>query len=349
MDWIKKNPATAALIAVSVLAFAAAAILYTRVSSFAANFEPKPLPPGAADKSKTPEIEGQLASARAALGKPAAWQPANDSGILLNSRLYVLKEGKLVTLDDNARFHPPVTNAWIRKFGLDLLSSSVLESDPDNDGFTTIQEWEGADTRSHLDMNGQAILGADGQPLPDDSTNPTDPKSHPPYHTRLRVVGFQNKPFPLRFDGYDVNPKDPTDITVQINPVEGKGRTQFIRIGENIRGTDFKAGSLERKEIEGKDGTKIDASELTLVNNRTGDKVLLPLRKPIISPDTLIRFKYLWVPAGGNPMPDFEKRKGDTFSLPPDSDKTYKIVDIKGGAVVVELPGGELKAFQPSK
>ena len=262
----------------------------------------------------------------------------------------MLKDNKLVTLNIDKPFHPPVSNLWIsKKYGLDLLSSSVLESDPDNDGFTTLQEWEGNDTLSHLDASGHAVIGPDGQPLPDDSTNPVDPKSHPPYHTRLRVVRFESKPFPLLFMTHTVNPQNPRDITVQINSTQRKVATQYVKLGEDIPGTDFKTDTLERKEIPGPEDTRIDVSELTVINKRTGDKAVLPLGKPIISPDTLIHFKYLWVAPGGQPTPDFTRRKGDTFSLAPETDKTYKVIDIKAGEAVIELPGGEKKAFKPAK
>ena len=348
MDWIRKNPAAFALIGISVCVLAATGLLFSRVSSFAESFGPKPEAPRSTEKPKVVEFQA-LTDAREALGKPAVWQPAAGSGVLLTSRLYVLKDGKLVTLERDRMFNPPVPNAWLQKYGLEILNSSVLDSDPDNDGFTTRQEWEGNDGLSHLDAQGRPVIGPDGQPLPDDSTNPIDPKSHPPYHTRLRIIGFENKPFPLLFRGYDINPRNPKDITVQINPTDGGRRTQFVTLGEDIPGTEFKTSTLERKEIPGPDGTRIDASELTVINKRTEDSVVLPLGKRILSPDTLIHFKYLWVQPGGQPTPDFTRRKGDTFSLPPENDKTYKIIDIKTGEVVIELPSGVNKAFKPSK
>ena len=284
MNWIKKNPAKFALIAVAICVIASTVFLAMRVSAFDENFAKKREQTPSVAKVSPLDIE-RLKAVQEALAKPANWQPAKDAGSLLVSKLYVLKDDKLIPPGGQA-FHPPVPNDWLTAHGLDLLSNTVLEDDPDGDGFSTLLEWMGTDTLAHLDENGQPVMGSDGKPLPDDSTDPKDPKSHPPYHTRLQLAKIVYIPFRLQLKSYDINPKNPKDITVQINTIDRGNRTRFITLGEDIPGTNFKTDSFEKKEVPGQDGTKTDASELTIINKETGEKVIMPLGKVVDSPDS---------------------------------------------------------------
>ena len=345
MDWIKKNPAKLTLGIVAILVITATVILWTKVSAFDSNFEGArnmPMSTAPVEKLNTETLD----AASKAMEMPVKWdEPAPDSaGKLLVSKLYVLHDGKL-ELSKDRMFHPPVPNNWLAKYGLNVLSASVLTEDIDGDGFTNLEEWNGLDAVSHLDSNGQPVMGADGQPLPADSTDPKDPNSHPPYHTKLELVRIVDIPFRLRVMSIDVpaKVKKPSDVTVQINTIDRGNKTQFLPVGDDIPGTKFKIESYEQKEIPGADGTKEDASEVTIINKETGEKIVLPLKKIINSPDSYGIFRYKWVKPGGKKTDDFPKRRSETFTLPPDADKTYKLIEIKGRDAVIELPDGTKK------
>ena len=252
MNWIKKNPAKFSLIVTAVLAIASSAFLVTRVLAYDENFEAKraPAPPKApVEKLNLDTLE----ATQRAISEPAKWVPLKDAGNLLVSRLYVLKDDKLIK-PEKGSFNPPIPNDWLGGFGLDFLSKTVLDEDPDKDGFTTRQEWNGMDTVSHLDENGQPVMGPDGKPLPEDSTDPKDPKSHPPYHTRLELAKVVYIPFRLKMQSYDINPRKPLDITVQINAIDRGRKTLFIAVGDDIPGTKFKTESFKKIELPGTDG-----------------------------------------------------------------------------------------------
>lgn len=351
MDWIKKNSTQFALLVVGALAIISAVILFTKVFSFTSSLDSSSTPPPAGGKTETFSTDA-IEKAQKAIDSPAVWQPAKDTGRLFVSRKYVYKDGKLIRPEDGM-FNPPVPNNWLDARGLDPLSAKVLGEDPDKDGFTTRQEWDGTDAMSHLDDNGQPAIGPDGQPLPNDSTNPMDPKSHPPYHTRLqldRIIAFS---FRLQFLAHDYDPKKPEKVQVQINTVDRGKRTYFLGLGEKILGTKFSTKSFEFKEVDSKDGTKKDVSELTVVDDESGKKIVLPLGLVIDSPDRQAVFRYLWFEPGKQEIPKFAKKKDDPFQLPPEiapqSDKTYKLIDIMGSEVVVELPTGERKTFKETK
>jgi len=343
MDWIKKNPAPLSLAIVALLTIGLIALLYTNVSGFDANFQASRDIVASAVKVEKPDTE-DIDSASKALDAPAVWQPVPDFGRLFVSKLYVVKGEELIQ-PGGGMFHPPVENKWLEDNGLgeQLLSESVLKGDPDNDGFTTLEEWNGLDAVSHLDNVGQKVMGPDGQPLPADATNPTDPKSHPPYHTKLELVKIVYIPFRLQFKSYDVVPNQPQKTTVAINPVDRGGKTVFLQIGADIPNTKFKTESFKQIEAPGKDGTTKDASELTVVNKETGAKVVLPIGQVVDSPDSYAVFRYKWLQPGGQPTADFSKARGQTFTLPPEVEKIFKLIEIRGQDAEIELPDGTKK------
>ena len=280
------------------------------------------------------------------MGAPVKWEPAKDTGKLFVSKLYVLHDGRLEQ-SFGKMFHPPVPNDWLEKSKLNVLSASVLSEDTDGDGFNTLEEWNGLDTFSHTDNLGNAVMGADGKPLPADSTDPIDPNSHPPYHTKLELVRVVYVPFRLRVMSIDVPVKvnKPSDVTVAINTIDRGSKTHFLEIGKDIPGTNFKVDSYEPKEAPGADGTKVDVSEVTVLNKETSEKVILPLKKIVDSPDSYGIFRYKWIKPGIPPTKDFPKRRGDTFTLPPETDKTYKLEKIQGRDAIIELPDGTKKTL----
>lgn len=345
MDWIKKKPAQLALALVAILAIAVTALLYAKVSGFDSNFDAirgTSISNAPVEKLNTETLD----AADKAIQTPVAWEPAKDSGKLFSSKLYALKDGRLIRPDiPGAMFHPPVPNDWLIKHNLDPLSGTVLTEDPDQDGFDNLEEWMGLDGLSHLDNNGQPVMGADGQPLPADSTDPQDPKSHPPYYTKLELYKVVNIPFRLRVMSVDVPAKikKPSDVTVQINTIDRGNRTQFLPVGEDIPGTKFKIDSYEHKEADDTDGTKKDVSEVTIINKETGNKVVLPIKQIVDSPDSYCIFQYKWVKPGGKKTENFPKRRGETFFLQPEPDKIYKLEEIKGRDATVILPDGTKK------
>jgi len=343
MDWIKKNPAQVSLAIVALLTLAMIALLYSKVSAFDANFDS--MRGIAVSSVKVEKLNTEVLDAsRKALDTPAVWQHEEASGRLLMSKLYVIKDGRLQQ-PGGGMFHPPVENKWLDQSELDLLSETVLKEDPDQDGFTTLEEWNGLDTVSHLDNAGQKAMDADGQPLPADSTNPTDPKSHPAYHTKLELAKIVYIPFRLRFMSADINPKNKKDVTVQINTVDLQNKTLFLPIGADIPRTKFKIVAYEEKTVPGQDGTTKDASELTVMNKETGAKVVLPRGQVVDSPDSYAIFRYKWVQPGGTETPPISKARSQTFTLPPEPDKTYKLLEIQGQTAEIELPDGTKKTL----
>ena len=331
MDWIKKNPAQLALAVVTILVFAVSFLLYQKIASFPESFASsratttmrKDIP-----ALNTSSIEEAVNS----LAKPAIWAPTEASGVLFVSKKYVIKDGKLVS-PKGSMFNPPVPNDWLEKYRLDPLNAAVLSEDPDKDGFTTRLEYYGQDTK-------------DGG---DDSTDPVDPKSHPAYHTRLRLASVIQIPFRLRMMSYDINPKNTKEVTAQLNTLDVGNKTMFITVGDDIPNTRFKTVSFTKKELPAADGTTKDVSELTVINKETSVQVVLPLGEIKDSPESYMILSYEWVAFGGSKTPDMNLKKGQTFVIPPENTKIYKVIDINRDFVEIDTPTGEKIKLTPSK
>ncbi len=88
--------------------------------------------------------------------------------------------------------------------------------------------------------------------------------------------------------------------------------------------------SFEPKTITTASGTEQDVSELTIEEEASGKKIVLPKGQTIDSPDSYGVFSYLW---NGT---EFNKSKGDVFTLKPDETVEYKVLDIKPTGAGIE-------------
>lgn len=140
---------------------------------------------------------------------------------------------------------------WERRFGLNPKDPSDAESDPDQDGFSNLEEFVG-------------------------QTNPNAPESHPEYIRKVRVVRAYQVPFNLKFRSHMQS--SGSNQIFQVNTVDN-GRTYIVRMGEKVgeKGGDFVVESFEFKEqmvtnktSGGIGGARpVDVSVLTL---RRGEK-----------------------------------------------------------------------------
>ena len=248
--------------------------------------------------------QDRVTTDRKALADPALWQAKMLDGsrrlpvfvsVPYISKTEVDPSGqaavKLIdpyTNDPTGMIHPPVPNAWLLEHNQDILSQNVLDQDSDGDGFTTLDEYNG-------------------------KTDPTDPKSHPPYWTKLVLTRFVRIPFRLRYDA-GTGP-------FQINTVDLEQPTQFLKVGDMVKGTKFKLTKFEKKNrMEGT--LNKDVSEVTLVNQETGDVIILPKQEEVDSPTTYAVLTYLWT---GKP---FAVKKNQEFTLKPEDNVKYKCLEL---------------------
>jgi len=251
-------------------------------------------------KASPPREAVDLARAQEKLQQPAQWAFRERTGLFVPEKHFIGPEGLPVTLK-TSEVHPPVPNEWLETYGLPIADSDVLSQDPDADGFNNLDEWQG-------------------------HTNPVDKNSHPEYLTKLKMKSFSEEPFRFVFSSW-------VGDTFAINTIDMAEPTQFLRVGESIAGTRFKIGKFTPKSTTNQYGTTIDVSELTLQHLDTNEQMVLVKEKVAISPESVVTFEYAW--PSTSPARDFIVRRDQEFSLKPNDDIKYKLVDVQPTKAVI--------------
>ena len=299
MNWVRSNYDRVALIAAIVFLLACAFLIWRNAAAFEQNFASLQ-PSGPAKGAVPPANAVELESAATKLSQPPQWTFSGRSGLFVPEKHFIGPAGLPATLQ-TTEVHPPVPNEWLDQFGLPIAEADVLAQDPDDDGFPNLEEWQGR-------------------------TNPTDKNSHPPFLAKLKMKSFAREPFRLVFASW-------TGDTFGINTSDLREPTQFRKIGEMIGGTKFKVVGFTEKYEPDRHGTDVDVSELTLENVDTGERVALVKEKIMISPESVANFVYTW-----GPRREFSVKKDQEFSLPPQQEIRYKLVDVQPDKAVVVNP-----------
>ena len=296
MNWIRANYDRATLIAAALFLFLSAVFIYLRAANFRKSIAEMQLEPSLqkqSSKAKAPEVE----QAKQKLVGPAQWTFSGRSGLFVPEQHFISANGQPTTLQ-NTQLHPPVPNEWLEESGLPITEGDVLEQDPDGDGFSNLDEWE-----AH--------------------TNPIDKNSHADYITQLKMISLAQEPFRFIFSSW-------VGDTYAINTIDHRQPTQFLRIGETIRGTLFKLVKFKEKNEKSKFGTDVDVSELTLENAENKDELTLTKGKTTTSPESVANFLYTW---GGDQR--FSAKKGQEFSLKPQTEIKYKLIDVQPNKAIL--------------
>jgi hypothetical protein len=296
MTWIRAHYDRVAVLAAALFLLCSALLIMRSVLQFGENFSALQAPPPAKPAVPPPKaVEMEHATER--LRQPAQWTFNGRSGLFVPEKHFIDASGLPTTLQ-TTEVHPPVPNEWLEEFGLPIADGDVLTQDPDADGFSNLEEWQ-------------------------NQTKPTDKNSHPTFIAKLKMKSFVQEPFRLVFASW-------VDDTFGINTNDLKEPTQFLRLGDSIRGTKFKLVRFTEKYEPNKYGTKIDVSELALENQETHEKVNLVKEKIMISPESVANFVYAW---GGRR--EFAVKKDQEFSLKPEEQIKYKLVDVQSAKAVI--------------
>lgn len=308
MDWLKKNYDISLLALVTIVLLASAGLVF--VQSPIAPVTIGAATPASNSKETIPPPDfDAITKAQAIVASPKLWNEKSadgrERGALFVSRPYLLKDGKLIDpIEGQEQLHAPITNAWLIKYSLNYAEINIKEQDPDNDGFTNLEEFEA-------------------------QTDPTDPASAPPAIYKLKLVKYEAKPFRLLFQG------DPSGdgVEFQINAKELKGsaKTQFKRIGESIENAPYKILKYEKKEVFN-ERTKVmdDVSELVVQNTETEAAIILVRNKETNDPTSFGEFLNLL----NNET--IKLKKGEEFTVKPDVNTSLKLIDISNESAQIQ-------------
>lgn len=245
MNFLKTHYDGVILLASALAAIGIFAFIGLSSLEFSAEFQERNS--SAPRKNEVRDAEHQvLVDATERLSKPSAW--GSHEGSLMVSRIYVLtNQGLIDPIEGDTPLHPPVPNEWLLNFDLDYSQRDVLETDPDGDGFSVLEEWRAG-------------------------TDPTDVDSVPPYWTKLRLEDFERIPFKVKFSGSPDGGK-----TFTINFVDDRRMpTQFVELGQTvvIAGVPYKVAKFQEKQ-KGEEELFRDVSELTLESVPDGEQIIL--------------------------------------------------------------------------
>src|SRR5437868_4911934 len=252
MDWVRAHYERVLLISAAVLPFLSSLMIWRNAARFGS--ARAVMPPAPSLKSVSPLATAQeLQAAAEKLRRPPQWTFGGRSGLFVPEKHFIGANGQLATLQ-TTEVHPPVPNEWLEQFALPIADSDVLDQDPDSDGFNNLDEWSG-------------------------HTNPTDINSHPEYYTKLKLKSAAEEPFRLVFSSW-------VGDTFAVNTIDFKQPTQFVKVGDPIKGTRFKAVKFLEKYEPNKYGTNVDVSELTLEQLEKKQQLTLIKEKVAMSPDS---------------------------------------------------------------
>jgi hypothetical protein len=322
MDWIKKHYDQFALALAALLLLALSGFLILKSRAFSDSFAEAQA--DVTPSEKVPALDlTSLQSAQALLDQPARWMPKETvNPFLFVPNLYVIRNNRPEPPDKGSDHKDSLTgkeipNVFFSKNKLAVFDKTVPTQDPDKDGFTNEDEWRS-------------------------NTDPNDPKAFPPYHTKLFLKQWIRVPFRLLFQAYDGDPAKPKEMSFQINAVDRGRRTEFLKLGEKVANSPFRLEKFEMKTITNPNtGAEEDVSVLTMTNTESGDPVALTLGKQTDSPDSFALFEYQWKGS------DIRVKKLSEFVLLPETTKRYKLVDIKEGEALIQLPDGGKHTVTP--
>lgn len=290
----------------AVLALAVAGYLFMLKSSFADKL---------VSSSSTPKSEFgviPVEEVKAAVGnlqKTFNWVSpvrANKPVPLNKSIPIVLKEGQLYDMFvETPPLRPPMTNKFLRDYDLDYLSPNVGDLDPDEDGFSNVEEFN-------------------------KGTNPKSPTDHPPVTDKLFFKErVQNS--------YILTLQSPA-LPLLIQRTEPSRGSVFVQAVPSAFGFEkgieprFKALEFTKKETP----DHKDVSELQVEDVATAQKFTLVYRVPYNLAEFQVKLEYRLKVVQELPA----IKKGDTFRLP-EVATTFKVLEIaEDSATVAELKDG---------
>lgn len=322
MKWLKKHYDVALLVILAFLLLLSATVIIIQARDFpqrAAFTQIVPILAGTAPRSDkiAPIDTTQLENAMARLQNPATWQRHLNPN-LFKAAIYMRKISpgvpeELILVDDDTIFHPPIPNKWILDRKLPLENRRLLDLDLDNDGFTVLEEFLAA-------------------------TEPLDPASSPPIWMKFRMKEFREIPFRFIF-------KARMGETVQVETLDLKQPSMFLRVGDKITGTDFIIRELNvaeqrHPELE----MMIDSSKILIENPTTQESLVLPVGKVVNNPDSYVVLVNLVDSS------QYKLQKDGDFTVKSTPNTKYKLIDMSPTkAVITNLETQEMHDIPPLK
>lgn len=194
--------------------------------------------------------------------------------------------------------------AWFKKYGLDISDPSVLDQDPDGDGYTNREEF-----------------------LAD--TDPTDPDSSPRVGGQLTMVEYKEETLPYVLEGI-------SNGRAKIRK-KTSGEIIYLNEGESLPGYSLKVERVQSRGISEKDtGRTFDVSEVTLRDPATGGTTLLVSGMEARSPNSTALL------AVGDSGQTIQVKRNEEFKMP-GTGVAFQVTEIRPDQVILrEVESGRM-------
>lgn len=221
----------------------------------------------------------------------------------------VESDGRLIDmLDPNSpKLREPVTNAWLLANNLDYLNASVLQQDPDDDGFTNIAEWEA-------------------------KTDPIDSASHPPYAEKLVMHSRQQEEYKLEFSA---RPDEKRFQIKRIPTAKWPQRdTYLLEVGDTSEDGQFRVDGFEEDAAQ-RNGIRVDASvvKITYLPKQTQHELVKNVVE--LMPTYYAELEFLLEPGK-----KFFVKEGDAFNLVLDPETKYRVTEVEEDSTTITYQTG---------
>jgi hypothetical protein len=307
----------------AVLALAASGWFIYQALGFAGTLEPKPFTKK--NERELPPIEKVDLAIKNIVTPPTPWtapERANKRVPLNKSVILVLKDEQIFDLAlPEPKLRDPMTNDYLVKYDLQYLLPNVATLDPDNDGYTNLEEFE-------------------AQP----QTNPKDAKSFPPITDKLFLVERIS-------NDYKITLRSSSPPFQVATPNEAKRKNWFVdpdakdslgnpdmktRSFGGSTGERFLTTKFEKKTVPDPRLGEVDASELTIKELITNKEFVLVMKQELNLAVYEAKMEFrLRTPAVELPP----VKEGEQFRIPGFDATTYKVLKINEDSVNIAPVG----------
>lgn len=300
------------LIVVAILVIGLGGLFITKALSFKNQFDMESARP----KDEMPETRtGQTDIATNYVKRATNWvlpgkgTPPKPLPLFVSIPI-VEMDGRTINLGDpNAEMiRPPVANKWLLDNQLDFLNKSVLNQDPDGDGYTNLEEWNG-------------------------KTDPKSAESHPPYADKLVLAQRRSQVYRALFAA------KPDDQRYQIQRLPSakwpKRENFYVMMGGTTDDQQLRLDSFEQKQATNNIGITVDASVLSVTFLPTGTKHQLVRKVVEEIPTYYGELEFLLEPGK-----TFFVKEGDTFPIARDPNTKYRLVKVTEDLATISYETG---------
>jgi len=303
------------LIAVSVIVMGLSGLFLTKALGFTERFEVKQVTPNdEIEDTDQPVVElaTRFVKVKNEWQNPLLGSPEGEGKKrvpLFVSIPIVESGGKLIDMlnPNSPQLRPPLSNEWLMENDLDYLNSGVLRQDPDGDGFTNIEEWNG-------------------------ETSPRDAEDHPPYADKLVMIERKQTTYAIEFAARP--DQERFQISRKRTAKWPRPDNFYLRIGETSEDGQFRVESFEEKSAQRR-GITVDASVVEITYLPTGAKHTLVRNVVEEIPTYFAEMEFLLEPGK-----TFIVKQGDAFPLAKDPATKYRVVEVKENSTVITYQTG---------